>query len=282
MSDTVPGSARVVIVGGGVIGCSVAYHLAKLGTNEVVLLERKTLTCGTTWHAAGLVPTLRATYNMSMLAKYSADLYDGLEAETGQATGFVRNGSLTVATHQERFTELKRGASMAKLCGFPCEVVTPEQALEHWPLMNIDDIVGGVYLPLDGVVNPTDVTQALAKGARLGGARIIENTQVLDMKIRDGRVSGVVTAQGDIDAEYVVNCAGMWARNFGKKAGVNIPLHAAEHYYVVTEAMPEINGIMLPTMRDLDNCNYFKTDAGKLLIGTFEPNAKPWGHEGIP
>jgi 4-methylaminobutanoate oxidase (formaldehyde-forming) len=282
MSNTVPSSARVVIVGGGVIGCSVAYHLTKLGIKDVVLLERKTLTCGTTWHAAGLVPTLRATYNMSMLAKYSAGLYEGLEAETGQATGFVRNGSLSVATHQERFTELKRGASMAKLCGFPCEVVNPEQALDLWPLLNIEDIVGGVYLPLDGVVNPVDVTQALAKGARMGGAKIIENTQVLDIKIKDGKAAGVVTAQGDIDAEFVVNCAGMWARNFGKKAGVNIPLHAAEHYYVVTEPMPEINGIMLPTLRDLDYYNYFKTDAGKLLIGTFEPNAKPWGHEGIP
>lgn len=281
MSNSVPGSARVVIVGGGVIGCSVAYHLTKLGIKDVVLLERKTLTCGTTWHAAGLVPTLRATYNMSMLAKYSAGLYESLEAETGQATGFLRNGSLSIATHAERFTELKRGASMAKLCGFPCEVVNPEQALELWPLLNIDDVVGGVYLPLDGIVNPVDVTQALAKGARMGGAKIIENTRVLDIKIKDGKAAGVVTESGDIDAEFVVNCAGMWARNFGKKAGVNVPLHAAEHYYVVTEPMPELTRV-LPTLRDLDHCNYFKTDAGKLLIGTFEPNAKPWGHEGIP
>ncbi|HBO5586835.1 FAD-dependent oxidoreductase [Pseudomonas aeruginosa] len=281
MSNSVPSSARVVIVGGGVIGCSVAYHLTKLGIKDVVLLERKTLTCGTTWHAAGLVPTLRATYNMSMLAKYSAGLYESLEAETGQATGFLRNGSLSVATTAERLTELKRGASMAKLCGFPCNVVNPEQARDLWPLLNIEDIVGGVYLPLDGMVNPVDVTQALAKGARMGGARIIENTKVLDIKIKDGKAAGVVTECGDIDAEFVVNCAGMWARNFGKKAGVNIPLHGAEHYYVVTEPMPELTGA-LPTLRDLDHCNYFKTDAGKLLIGTFEPNAKPWGHEGIP
>lgn len=281
MSNSVPGSARVVIVGGGVIGCSVAYHLTKLGIKDVVLLERKTLTCGTTWHAAGLVPTLRATYNMSMLAKYSAGLYESLEAETGQATGFVRNGSLSIATHAERFTELKRGASMAKLCGFPCEVVNPEQALDLWPLLNIDDVVGGVYLPLDGIVNPVDVTQALARGARMGGAKIIENTRVVDIKIKAGKAAGVVTEFGGIDAEFVVNCAGMWARNFGKKAGVNVPLHAAEHYYVVTEPMPELTRV-LPTLRDLDHCNYFKTDAGKLLIGTFEPNAKPWGHEGIP
>jgi len=271
----------VVIVGGGVIGCSVAYHLTKLGIKDVVLLERKTLTCGTTWHAAGLVPTLRATYNMSMLAKYSAGLYESLEQETGQATGFVRNGSLSIATHAERLTELKRGASMAKLCGFPCDVVSPEQALDLWPLLNIEDVVGGIYLPMDGIVNPVDVSQALAKGARMGGAKIIENTKVLDIKIKDGRAAGVVTEFGDIDAEFVVNCAGMWARNFGKKAGVNIPLHAAEHYYVVTEPMAEVTGV-LPTLRDLDSCNYFKTDAGKLLIGTFEPNAKPWGHEGIP
>jgi glycine cleavage system T protein len=281
MSQTVPGSARVVIVGGGVIGCSVAYHLTKLGIRDVVLLERNTLTCGTTWHAAGLVPTLRATYRMSMLARYSADLYERLRDETQQDTGFVRNGSLSVATHQERFTELKRGASMAKLCGFPCEVVDPQRASELWPLMDTDDIVGGIYLPLDGIVNPVDVTQALAKGARKGGARIIENTKVLEIKVNNGKAAGVITQDGDIEAEYVVNCSGMWARNLGRTSGVNIPLHAAEHYYVVTERMPDL-AAQLPTLRDLDNCNYFKTEAGKLLIGTFEPNAKPWGHEGIP
>ncbi|RDB43206.1 FAD-dependent oxidoreductase [Halomonas sp. DQ26W] len=281
MSNSLPSSARVVIVGGGVIGCSVAYHLTKLGIRDIVLLERKSLTCGTTWHAAGLVPTLRATYRMSMLASYSADLYERLSAETGQATGFVRNGSLSIATHQERFTELKRGASMAKLCGFPCEVVSPDEAKALWPLMDIDDIVGGIHLPLDGIVNPVDVTQALARGARLGGARIFENTPVVDIKAAHGKAAGVITESGEIDAEFVVNCSGMWARGFGKKAGVNVPLHAAEHYYVVTESMPDL-AAQLPTLRDLDGCNYFKTEAGKLLIGTFEPNAQPWGHQGIP
>jgi glycine cleavage system T protein len=281
MSNDMPSMARVVIVGGGVIGCSVAYHLTRLGIRDVVLLERKTLTCGTTWHAAGLVPTLRATYRMSQLASYSADLYESLGAETGQATGFVRNGSLSIATHQERFTELKRGASMAKLCGFPCEVVSPEDARALWPLMNIDDIVGGIYLPQDGIVNPVDVTLALARGARMGGARIIEHAPVVDIKVSDGKATGVITESGEIDAEFVVNCAGMWARGFGRKAGVNVPLHAAEHYYVVTESMPEL-AAQLPTLRDLDGCNYFKTDAGKLLIGTFEPDARPWGHQGIP
>ncbi len=280
MENSLPRSAHVVIVGGGVIGCSVAYHLSQLGIRDVVLLERKALTCGTTWHAAGLVPTLRATYNMSMLAKYSADLYETLEAETGQATGFVRNGSLTIATHEERFTELKRGASMAKLCGFPCEVVTAARARELWPLLNVEDIVGGIYLPRDGIVNPVDVTQALAKGARKRGVTILENTRVLDVKVRNGKACGVITERGEVDAEFVVNCGGMWARQLARKSGVNIPLHAAEHYYVVTEPIPQLP--LLPTLRDLDSCNYFKTDAGKLLIGTFEPDAKPWGHEGIP
>ncbi len=281
MNNSFPTQAQVVIVGGGVIGCSLAYHLTQLGMRDVVLLERKTLTCGTTWHAAGLVPTLRATYNMSMLANYSASLYERLEAETGQATGFVRNGSLTIATNKERLSEIKRGASMAKVAGFPCNVISPEQARELWPLLNIDDVIGAIHLPMDGMTSPVDTTQALAKGARMGGATIIENTRVLDIKIRDGRAAGVITEKGDIDAEYVVNCAGMWAREFGRKAGVNVPLHAAEHYYVVTESMPELQA-GLPVLRDMDGFNYYKPDAGKLLIGTFEPGAKPWGMEGIP
>ncbi|WP_315980360.1 FAD-binding oxidoreductase [Aliamphritea spongicola] len=281
MTKQLPSSARVVIVGGGVIGCSVAYHLTKLGITDVVLLERKQLTCGTTWHAAGLVPTLRATYNMSMLANYSASLYDTLQAETGQATGFVRNGSLTIATNKERLSELKRGASMAKVAGFPCDVISPEQARDLWPLLNIDDVLGAIHLPMDGMASPVDVTQALAKGARMGGAQIIEGVKVLDMKIRDGKAAGVITEQGDIDAEYVVNCAGMWAREFGKKAGVNVPLHGAEHFYVVTENMPNLDH-GLPTLRDMDGYCYYKEDAGKLLVGMFEPGAKPWGQDGIP
>ncbi len=281
MAKQLPSSAQVVIVGGGVIGCSVAYHLTKLGMTDVVLLERKQLTCGTTWHAAGLVPTLRANYAMSMLAKYSADLYEGLEAETGQATGFIRNGSLTVATNQERFAELKRGASMAKVAGFPCNVIEPDQAKELWPLLNIDDIVGAIHLPMDGMTSPVDVTQALALGARQNGAQIFENTKVLDMQLTDGRATGVVTEQGEIQAEYVVNCAGMWAREFGRKAGVNVPLHAAEHFYVVTEPIAGLDH-GLPTMRDYDGYCYFKEDTGKLLVGMFEPGAKPWGMNGIP
>lgn len=281
MSKQLPSSAQVVIVGGGVIGCSIAYHLTKLGITDVVLLERKQLTCGTTWHAAGLVPTLRASYNMSMLANYSASLYDTLEAETGQDTGFVRNGSLTVATNKERFSELKRGASMAKVAGFPCEVISPDQAKDLWPLLHTDDLVGAVHLPQDGMTNPVGVTQALAMGARKGGAQVFENTKVLDMKVQDGKAVGVVTEKGEIDCEYVVNCAGMWAREFGKKAGVNVPLHAAEHFYVVTESIEGLeHGV--PTLRDFDAYSYFKEDTGKLLVGMFEPDAKPWGMNGIP
>ncbi len=281
MSKELPSSAQVVIIGGGVIGCSIAYHLTKLGITDVVLLERKQLTCGTTWHAAGLVPTLRATYSMSMLAKYSAELYATLEAETGQATGYISNGSLTIATNKERMSELKRGASMAKVAGFPCDVISAEAAQEMWPLLNIDDVIGAIHLPNDGMVNPVDVTQALAKGARNGGAHIFENIKVLDVKTHNNKVVGVITEQGDIDCEYVVNCAGMWARDLGRKSGVNIPLHAAEHFYVVTEPMDKLDD-GLPTMRDMDGYNYYKPDAGKLLVGMFEPGAKPWGMDGIP
>jgi len=281
MAKSLPSSAQVVIVGGGVIGCSVAYHLTKLGMTDVVVLERKQLTCGTTWHAAGLVPTLRANYAMSMLAKYSADLYEGLEAETGQATGFVRNGSLTIATNKERLSEIKRGASMAKVAGFPCDVIDPDQAAELWPLLNIEDVIGAIHLPMDGMTSPVDVTQALAAGARKGGAQIFENTKVVDVKLKGNQVAGVITEHGDIDAEYVVNCAGMWAREFGKRAGVNVPLHAAEHFYVVTEPIAGL-GPSLPTLRDMDGYSYFKADAGKLLVGMFEPGAKPWGMDGIP
>ena len=281
MSKQLPSSAQVAIVGGGVIGCSIAYHLTKLGITNVVLLERKSLTCGTTWHAAGLVPTLRASYNMSMLANYSATLYEQLEAETGQATGFVRNGSLTIATNEERLAEIKRGASMAKVAGFPCDVISAEEAKAMWPLLNVDDVLGAIHLPMDGMVNPVDVTQALAKGAKNGGAQIFENVKVLDVKTQNGKAVGIATEQGDIDAEFVVNCAGMWARDLGRQSGVNIPLHAAEHFYVVTEPMDKLDH-GLPTMRDMDGYNYYKPDAGKLLVGMFEPGAKPWGMNGIP
>jgi len=281
MSKTLPKEARVVIVGGGIVGCSLAYHLTKLGCADVVLLERKKLTCGTTWHAAGLVGQLRATLNLTKLAQYTANLYDTLEAETGQATGYRRRGSIGVASNDARFEELKRGASMAKTFGLEVDVVGPGEIKELWPLINVNDIVGGVYLPGDGQTNPTDTTIALAKGARMGGAQVFEDTKVTGIVTQNGRAVGVRTEQGEIAAEFVVNCAGMWGREVGRMAGVNVPLHACEHFYIVTENMEGLPSD-LPVLRDPDSCAYFKEDAGKLLLGAFEPNAKPWGMDGIP
>ena len=281
MSKQFPSHARVVIVGGGVVGCSVAYHLTKLGWTDVVLLERKQLTSGTTWHAAGLVGQLRATQNMTRLAQYTAGLFAGLEEETGQATGFAQHGSLSLATTEGRFEELKRGASMARCFGLEVEVISATEAQNMWPLINVDDVVGAVFLPKDGKVNPVDVTQALARGAKTGGARIFEDTKVTAVHSSNGRVTGVATDKGDITAEIVVNCGGMWARELGRMAGANVPLHAAEHFYIVTENFDGMTSD-LPVLRDPDNCAYFKEDAGKLLLGAFEPVAKPWGMEGIP
>ena len=281
MPQALPEAAQVVVIGGGVVGCSIAYHLTRLGWRDVVLLERKKLTCGTTWHAAGLVGQLRATSNLTRLAQYTTELYTGLEAETGQATGFKQNGSLSLASNEARMEELKRGASMARVFGLEVEVMTPQQAADLWPGLHIEDLVGAVYLPKDGQCNPTDTTMALAKGARMGGARIVEDCKVTGVLKSDGRITGVTTEQGDIKAEYVVLCGGMWSRDFGRDCGVNLPLQACEHFYIVTE---EIEGLSrdLPVLRDPDGCAYFKEDAGKLLVGAFEPNAKPWALDGIP
>ncbi|GGC66251.1 GcvT family protein [Chelatococcus reniformis] len=276
-----PQRAQVVIVGGGIVGCSVAYHLTRRGLTDVVLLERKQLTSGTTWHAAGLVGQLRATHNLTRLAQYTTELYAGLEAETGQATGFLQIGSLALASNAERLEELKRGASMARCFGLDVNVLTAEEALALWPMMRSDDLAGAVHLPKDGQTNPVDTTQALAKGARGRGARIIEQVRVDDIVVEGGRAVGVRTAQGDIQADIVVNCAGMWARDLGARAGTTVPLHAAEHFYVVTEPIPGLPP-HLPVLRDADSCTYVKEDAGKLLVGWFEPVAKPWGMDGIP
>jgi heterotetrameric sarcosine oxidase gamma subunit len=281
MVEAFPTQARVVIIGGGIVGCSTAYHLARLGWRDVVLLERRQLTCGTTWHAAGLVGQLRATYNMTRLAQYSAELFRGLEAETGSATGFRQTGSLAVASDQERFEELKRGVSMAHSFGLAADVLTPDEARTRWPLLNAEDLVGGIFLPTDGKTNPVDTAQALAKGARMRGARILENVAVTDIRHKGGRATGVETSRGAIAAEYVVLCGGMWSRNLGRLAGVNVPLHAAEHFYVVSEPIAGLPPD-LPTLRDPSGTIYAKEDAGKLLVGCFEPVAKPWGMDGIP
>jgi 4-methylaminobutanoate oxidase (formaldehyde-forming) len=247
----------------------------------VVLLERKQLTCGTTWHAAGLVGQLRATYNLTRLAQYTTNLYASLEQETGQATGFRQTGSIAIATNLARLEELQRGASMAKCFGLEVQTLTPSEIASMWPGVTVSDLVGGVFLPKDGRTNPIDTTQALAKGAKSRGARIFENCAAQEILIENGKAVGVRTEFGTIRADMVVNCAGMWAHELGAKAGTTVPLHAAEHFYIVTEPMEGLHS-NLPVLRDPDGCAYFKEDAGKLLVGWFEPVAKPWGMKGIP
>ena len=281
MASDLPSHAQAVIIGGGVIGCSVAYHLAKLGWRDVVLLERRRLTCGTTWHAAGLIGQLRATPNLTRLAKYSADLYLGLEGETGQPTGFKQNGSIGLARTTERLTELRRQAAMGRACGLEVHELTPGEARELYPLIEVGDLAGAIHIPADGQANPIDIAQALAKGARRNGARIVEGCRVTGIAKANGRVTGVETELGPVRADVVVNCAGMWGRAVGRMAGVSVPLHACEHFYVLTEPMPEVPPD-LPVLRDPDGGIYVKEDAGKLLVGAFEPVAKPWGMDGIP
>jgi glycine cleavage system aminomethyltransferase T/glycine/D-amino acid oxidase-like deaminating enzyme len=281
VAGSLPAHARVVVIGGGIAGCSVAYHLTKLGWRDVLLLERREISCGTTWHAAGLVGQLRATQNLTRLAKYGADLYERLEAETGQATGFRRPGSVSLARNAERMHELKRLASMARCFDVEVEVITPSEAGRRWPLMRTDDLVGALWLPRDGRTNPIDTTLALARGARQGGAAILENTAVTAIRVENGRVAGVSTAAGDVTCEFVVNCAGMWAREIGRMADVTVPLHASEHFYIVTEPMAGVRPD-LPVLRDTDGYIYVREEVGGLLMGGFEPMAKPWGMGGIP
>jgi heterotetrameric sarcosine oxidase gamma subunit len=281
VSNTVPAQADIIIIGGGIVGTSVAYHLARRGVSNVVLLERRQLTCGTTWHAAGLVGQLRATLNLTRLAKYTTELYRDLEAETGQATGFRQTGSVAVAASAARLEELKRGASMARSFGLEVDILSPGEAQALWPLLSTQDLVGAVYLPKDGRTNPIDTTQALARGARSRGVRIIENCRVTGISVAQGRVSGVTSEAGPIRAPVVVNCGGMWARDIAGWVDATVPLHAAEHFYLVTEPLAGLTP-GLPVLRDADACSYFKEDTGKLLVGWFEPRAKPWGMSGIP
>ncbi|MCP4826393.1 MAG: FAD-dependent oxidoreductase [Shimia sp.] len=281
-----PNKARVVIIGGGVVGCSVAYHLAKLGWKDVVLLERKQLTSGTTWHAAGLIAQLRATANMTKLAKYSQELYGNLEAETGVATGFKRCGSITVALSEERKEEIFRQAAMARAFGVDVEEISPTEVKARYEHINIDDVTAGVYLPLDGQGDPANIALALAKGARQMGATVRERVKVTNIVKSGRKVTGVDwvsddgTEQGHIACDMIVNCAGMWGHEVGRMAGVNVPLHACEHFYIVTENIPQLT--QMPVLRVPDECTYYKEDAGKILLGAFEPNAKPWAMNGIP
>ncbi|TPK70627.1 FAD-dependent oxidoreductase [Mesorhizobium sp. B2-4-15] len=279
----IPTKARAVIIGGGVSGCSVAYHLAKLGWTDIVLLERKQLTSGTTWHAAGLIGQLRGSQNMTRLAKYSADLYVRLEAETEVGTGMRQVGSITVALTEERKHEIYRQASLARAFDVDVREISPSEVKEMYPHLNVSDVVGAVHLPLDGQCDPANIAMALAKGARQRGATIVENVKVTTVHTKAGRVAGVSWArgedQGTIEADIVINCAGMWARDLGARNGVNIPLHACEHFYLVTEPIPGLS--RLPVLRVPDECAYYKEDAGKMMLGAFEPVAKPWGMDGI-
>jgi 4-methylaminobutanoate oxidase (formaldehyde-forming) len=278
MTKTIPSKARAVIIGGGVSGCSVAYHLAKLGWTDVVLLERKQLTCGTTWHAAGLIGQLRASQNMTRLAKYSADLYVRLEAETGIGTGMKQNGSMTVALTEERKQEIYRQASLARAFNVDVREITPGEVKEMYPHLRINDIKAAVHLPLDGQCDPANIAMALAKGARQNGATIIEGVKVTAVDQKDGRVTGVTCEQNGeifaIETENVVNAAGMWGRNLADMSGVTVPLHACEHFYIVTEPIAGLK--QLPVLRVPDEHTYYKEDAGKMLIGAFELKAKAW------
>lgn len=282
-TKAIPPKARAVIIGGGVSGCSVAYHLAKLGWTDIVLLERKQLTSGTTWHAAGLIGQLRGSQNMTRLAKYSADLYVKLEAETDVGTGMRQVGSITVALTEERKQEIYRQASLARAFDVDVHEISPGEVKQMYPHLNVSDVVGAVHLPLDGQCDPANIAMALAKGARQRGATIVENVKVTKVHTRAGRVTGVSWAQGGeqgtIDTDIVVNCAGMWARELGAQNGVTIPLHACEHFYLVTEPIAGLS--RLPVLRVPDECAYYKEDAGKMMLGAFEPVAKPWGMNGI-
>jgi 4-methylaminobutanoate oxidase (formaldehyde-forming) len=283
--SALPNKARVVIIGGGVIGCSVAYHLTKLGWEDVVLLERKQLTSGTTWHAAGLIAQLRATANMTKLAKYSQELYGGLEEETGVATGFKRVGSITVALTEERREEIYRQAAMARAFGVEVEEISNERVQEMYPHLNLEGVVGAVYLPLDGQGDPANIAFALAKGARQRGGLIKERVKVTGMAKNGSRVTGIDWTDengnsGHIETDMVVNCGGMWGHEVGRMAGVNVPLQACEHFYIVTEAIEGLT--QLPVLRVPDEHAYYKEDAGKFLLGAFEPESKPWAVDGIP
>ncbi len=282
MSKGIPDRAQVVIVGGGIIGASVAYHLTKRGISDVLVLEQGQLTGGTTWHAAGLVSQLKSTYSLTKLATYSARLFEELETETDQATGYRTPGSISVAADQERWEELKRGISMASTVGVEIREIEMDELSEFWPLVKTDDLVGALYIPDDGVTSPVDTTMALIKGARNGGAQVFEGVCVKSLIKKNGFCTGVETEDGlKIEAENVVLAGGMWTRQLAETIGVNVPLQACEHFYIVTEPL---DGVLkeMPTLRDPGNYTYFKEETGKIMAGFFEPRAKIWKLDGIP
>ena len=278
---SLPSHAQIIIVGGGIVGCSTAYHLAKMGRTDVLLLEQGKLTSGTTWHAAGLVGQMRPNRNMTTMSKYGIELYASLEAETGLATGWKQCGSVNVARTPERMQVLKKQTAMATSFGVECHLITPAEAGALYPVMRTDDLQGAIWLPGDGKVNPADLTMSLAKGARNRGVKIVEGVEVIGVLIEHGKAVGIRTTEGEVRCEVLVNCAGQWARQFGYLAGVNVPLFSAEHFYIVTG---KIDGVLpnLPVMRDPDGFIYYKEEVGGLVMGGFEPKAKPWKRDPIP
>ncbi len=278
---SLPSTAKAIIIGGGIIGCSVAYHMGKLGQTDTVLLEKNKLTSGTTFHAAGLVGQLRTSANITQLLGYSVELYKKLEAETGLQTGWKMNGGLRLACNAERWIEVKRQATSAHSFGLEMHLLTPQEAQYLWPLMTIDDLVGAAYLPTDGQANPSDITLSLAKGARMAGVKIWEDTQVTKIIVENGRIRGVETPHGTVECEKVICCAGQWTRTLAATVGVNVPLISVEHQYMITEKIPGVTA-NLPTLRDPDRLTYWKEDVGGLVWGGYEPNPKPWAPNGIP
>lgn len=278
---SLPSHAGIVVIGGGIIGCSTAYHLARDHKADVILVEQGTLTSGSTWHAAGLVGQLRSSASVTRVLKYSVDLYKGLEAETGLSTGWKMTGCLRLATNADRWTEFRRLATTAKSFGMDMHLLSPQQARAMWPLMEVDDLVGASFLPTDGQASPSDITQSLARGARMHGARIVENVRVTGFDIQDGRIHRVRTTQGDIACEKVVNCAGQWARQVGDMAGINVPLQPVKHQYIITEKVPGLSADA-PTIRDPDRRTYFKEEVGGLVMGGYEPNPQSWTIGDVP
>ncbi|BBD35942.1 FAD-dependent oxidoreductase [Aminobacter sp. Y103A] len=276
-----PSHAQIVVIGGGIIGCSTAYHLARDHKADVILLEQGKLTSGSTWHAAGLVGQLRSSASITRVLKYSVELYKGLEAETGLATGWKMTGCLRLATNQDRWTEYKRLATTAKSFGMDMQLVSPDEVKRMWPLMDTSDLVGASWLPTDGQASPSDITQSLAKGARMHGAKLFENVRVTGFEMKDGRILTVKTDQGDVACDKVVNCAGQWARQVGAMAGINVPLQPVKHQYIITEKLPGL-ATDAPTLRDPDRRTYFKEEVGGLVMGGYEPNPQGWTTDDVP